>query len=591
MLNKLSPGIVLSLLSAAGLILYAPCLKTSFFFDDYYFIVDDPLARNFSMLISHFYDKGMKFISLLTFIGNFSVGGLDPLGYRLVNDLLHILNACLLYYLAGIMLDLPTLKSGIDEKNRKLIPLFSAVIFLVHPVCTSAVNLIWQRSELLTAFFYLSSLISYIIARRDKKNIFYVMTLVLFVAGFLAKGTIVSLPLVLALFEIAFWSPLSGLRLGLIAGLGVLCVISFVLIAGLSCFGVYGHWFNALLKNSIDYYFSGEFTLTQIFVTVKYLILVILPCNQNFDYDIALAKSLGEPRILFSAGALAGLIVWAVFCWKNRRFFSVGVFWFLLCLLPAAVVGGRQPMWEYRMYVPLTVFTAGIVCGLFQTFQTRKTIVVLSIIGGVFAGLAFSRNLLWSDPEKLLLDNIRKSPAKPNVYQLLGSLYLQQGRLPQAKSCLEKTIALAPDAAESYNNLGLIAKYNNEDDKAAAMFLSAIRYRPDLSGAYVNLAYLELKKGDDKNAEATVLKGLKIGETEGLYACLGKIYLARGRLDESEKYLKKALEINPRASQAFFWCGELWQARNDPARAGEMYQKALRLNPGLWPKVPADFRR
>ncbi len=72
---------------------------------------------------------------------NYSVGGLKPFGYHLVNVLLHCANCYLFFILAG--------KYGLGKKLAGL----AALIFAVHPVHTEAVANVVGRMELMGTFF------------------------------------------------------------------------------------------------------------------------------------------------------------------------------------------------------------------------------------------------------------------------------------------------------------------------------------------------------------------------------------------------------------------------------------------------------
>ncbi|MCC6758573.1 MAG: tetratricopeptide repeat protein, partial [Candidatus Omnitrophica bacterium] len=567
-----------------------PVLKAPFMFDDYEFIVNNPLARDAAALFSQWNAAGLKFLTYITFVGNFVTGGQDPFGYHLVNIILHICNAWLLSVLALRILKTPQTEKHFKPSEKKIIPLIAALFFLCHPVATSAVSYVWQRAELLTTIFYLAALIFYITARQDKKAFYYIAAAACFIVGIFAKGTIISLPLVVILLECALWPVSRKKAYAIILSIGAVFFFNAYMVIWEEPWGIYSDRIMNPLMQLSGMLMTPAYVWTQLFVTVKYLGLALFPIGQNFDYDIPLARGFFEARMFFSAAILAGLIACALMLWNKRRLLSVGIFWFLLCLVPAAVLGGREPMWEYRMYLPLAGLMLGIVATVFQVFPSRKTVWALCAVVAVFAGLAFARNLLWRSPEHLLLDNIRKSPQKPNPYQLLGAFYLTQGRVNEAETTLEKTIALAPDAAESYNNLALIAKNRGDILKARDMFEAAIRLRPTLTSAYINLAYLTLGQGDDAKAEDLLRQSLRVQETEGAYAALGKVSLTRGKWDEAEIFLNKSLSINPGASQAYFWFGELWAARQDQQKARLMFQQAVKLNPRLVNLVPEEFR-
>ncbi len=581
------PANVFLIFIVLAALIYWPAFKAPFYYDDYDLMLNSHLINDIFSLFAQWKMAGFKVVTYLTFAVNYMLGAQDPFGYHLVSSFFHVCNAWLLYFLARVLFRSPEISPKFNEQQKDFVPFAAALIFLVHPVCTSAVNYVWQRAELLTTMFYLAALILYVLGRQKKRFLYFIFVGICFVLGLFSKGTIISLPFVLVLLECALWPVSDKKKRVIIVSLGFVLLMAYLFFA--EPWVVHSESYRFVYDRLTGVVLTWPYVWTQLYVTIKYLGLAFFPLNQNFDYDIALAGSFWEPRICLSAFFLLGLIVLAMIAWKSRRFFSVGIFWFLFCLFPAAMMGGREPLWEYRMYLPLAGLTLGIVTSVFQIFNFRKTMTGFLAVAVIFAGLSFSRNLLWQSPEHFLLDNIHKSPRKPNVYQLLGSWYLSQGRIKEAEVYLEKAIALAQAPAESYNNLGLIYKNRGEIDQAEGYFETAIRLRPTLSSAYVNLAYLLLGRGQDQKAEKILRQGLEFGQTEGLYACLAKVYLSRGQLDVAESFLKKSLAINPRAAQAYFWYGQLFAARQDFQNAQRMFQKAVEFNPRLIQLVPREF--
>jgi hypothetical protein len=89
----------LAVIVAVGLAAYWNSLGNPFIFDDRPTIVDNPFIRSFTTFWQA--DKGSALtgrpIVGLTFALNYAVGGLNVLGYRLVNIGLHLACALLLY--------------------------------------------------------------------------------------------------------------------------------------------------------------------------------------------------------------------------------------------------------------------------------------------------------------------------------------------------------------------------------------------------------------------------------------------------------------------------------------------------------------
>jgi tetratricopeptide (TPR) repeat protein len=175
------------LVAAVGFLAYSNSFHVPFQFDDSYNISANPVLQRLGNFISS--TKGYsynprRFIGYLTFSLNYHFGGLDVVGYHVVNLLIHVITALLVYFFVILTFRTPYFQKagigdqglGIGEEGASQIPppqpptpvliaLFSALLFVSHPLQTEAVTYIVQRFASLTAMFYLLSVVMYIKAR------------------------------------------------------------------------------------------------------------------------------------------------------------------------------------------------------------------------------------------------------------------------------------------------------------------------------------------------------------------------------------------------------------------------------------------
>ena len=86
----------------------------------------------------------LRELTFFSFYLNHLLAGDNPAGYHIVNVLLHIANAALLFFLAAA--------EFVETMDGRLL---AAAIFLVHPIQTEPVLYVYQRSTLLACFFSL----------------------------------------------------------------------------------------------------------------------------------------------------------------------------------------------------------------------------------------------------------------------------------------------------------------------------------------------------------------------------------------------------------------------------------------------------
>jgi len=145
----------------------------------------------------------------------------------------------------------------------------------------------------------------------------------------------------------------------------------------------------------------------------------------------------------------------------------------------------------------------------------------------------------------------------------------------------------------------LVKNFSDQKDKILASANKAIEVAPDFIKAFIcsNLGNKLLDAGillDD--AERFIKRGLDLTDVElakqkrlqesGYYATLGRIYVKQGKLNDAEKTLKQARDLNPQLGAASLGLAELYVKRGDEKLAIEAYAIAA-----VSTKLSADARR
>ena len=113
--------------------------------------------------------------------------GFEPLGYHLVNVLLHLVNSVLVWRLL-LRLAVPAAWTV-------------AALFAVHPLHVESVAWIIERKDLLSALFYLTAVFAWMRFVEAPGRRRYVLALALFTAGLLSKSVVVTLPAALIIWH------------------------------------------------------------------------------------------------------------------------------------------------------------------------------------------------------------------------------------------------------------------------------------------------------------------------------------------------------------------------------------------------------
>ena len=128
------------------LLIYSNTLDVPFYFDDEPNIVENPNIRLIGLSLKDITGACFKSacpnrpVANLSFALNYYFHQYDVMGYHVINIVIHIITGILLYFFIKTTLSTPpSIRS--NYKHHASIALFSALIWLVHPVQTQSLIL------------------------------------------------------------------------------------------------------------------------------------------------------------------------------------------------------------------------------------------------------------------------------------------------------------------------------------------------------------------------------------------------------------------------------------------------------------------
>lgn len=131
----------------------------------------------------------------------------------------------------------------------------------------------------------------------------------------------------------------------------------------------------------------------------------------------------------------------------------------------------------------------------------------------------------------------------------LGANYLQQGNLEQANEKLIKALRQDDDNVDAHATFALLQMELEKPDEARRHFREALYLAPDNPQIHNNYGTFLCEHGEHDEGMKHFLKAAenRLYDTpEYAYANAGTCALDAGRTDEARRYLRQALEINPR---------------------------------------------
>jgi hypothetical protein len=488
-----------------GLISYFNTFNVPFHFDDYDYIVDNPLIKKPGFLLNPpatgeiepsdnvVHTNKTRFIGYLSFLLNYRLHGLDVTGYHVTNLALHILNAALVYLLVITTCKTPFMLSS--ALKARYIALFSALLFVSHPVQTEAVTYITQRFTTLVALFYILSLFLYIQSRlqiADKRSgILYAGALVSALLAMKTKENAFTLPLAIAFYEFVFLDGSVKKRtLLLVPFLLTMFIIPLSLVDSSKPFLE-----TVVTVPSFNIGLSGwKYLLVESRVLGTYLRLLVFPVNQNLDYDYFRFSLSFLVEMICSSVFLLFLLLSAVYAFKHfrhsrpwTRVISYGVFWYFLTIsVESTIFPLADLIFEHRVYLPsaflFIVFAWGAAL-LSNHFRNRKHRWILPVFAAliitVFSTATLVRNSVWKSEIRMWEDVIKKSPNKARPHHSLGFAYGDGGQIQKAIEQYRIAIRLDPYYVKPRQNLAITYYSLGLFDEARREFEDILKIAPE----------------------------------------------------------------------------------------------------------------
>jgi len=161
----------------------------------------------------------------------------------------------------------------------------------------------------------------------------------------------------------------------------------------------------------------------------------------------------------------------------------------------------------------------------------------------------------------------------------LTTSYQEAGHLSKAEETVRRAIAIRPHSWLYWNQLGSILGDRNDYVGARQAYEKAVQIAPSkqLSWPSQNLAVLEMQHGHFAAAIKAFERIPRPITNPGLAGNIGATYIAAGRLDEAEEYVRLALRLQPRNPRWHSNLAEFFRKRGDGEATRTEYRTAARL--------------
>ena len=194
-------------------LVYLPALQNDFVnWDDDIHVYENDRIQSIDfkslkwMFISYTYAGNWYPLTWLSYAIDYSLWGLNPMGYHLTNIIFHGLNTFFVVLIIMRLIEIAGVKETpffTPEQDRLQIRALTTAavtgfLFGLHPLHVESVAWVSERKDVLYAFFFLLSIFSYLKYKapsaQKKKTLYYALCLIFFVFSLMSKPMAVTLP-------------------------------------------------------------------------------------------------------------------------------------------------------------------------------------------------------------------------------------------------------------------------------------------------------------------------------------------------------------------------------------------------------------
>lgn len=575
------------LLCVVGLALFHGALENGFTsWDDDHYVTMNPLIRDLSLggvcrLFTGFYICNYHPLTLLSYMGEYAIVGLEPWLYHLDNILLHIGASVLAFYLARHCL------------GSNLGAFITATLFLVHPLRVESVAWVSERKDVLCGVFYLGSLLAYVrhlgsatdssLPGSGRRG--YTAALVLFVLALLSKVMAVTLPLILVLLLlfrqglsrrrlVALW-PFAVLSV-LFTGLGVLAQESYGAVKGLHGDSVVLHLLT--IPKALAFY-CGKLLLP-LTLSPRYL---LDPASGLLDWGVFAGL------VLLATGACVVIIGW-----RHCRPVALGLSIFAITWWPASgIVPSSTIVADRYLYLPafglflaLGAFLAQrkVDTGFLPRLAARVGMTLVVIFVGACLYLTPVRVAVWHDGLSLWSDALCENPRNPYAFNHMTLAHLDRGSYAEAVAAAEEARRHGLQGPRYDFNLCLAYRGTGNRKGELQQSKDILRIDPDFVPAWLVVIRQLREDGELDECEKILERLIAIHPDDaGLVSALGDLTADRGSLDTALEYFVRALKLRPNDSEILLGTGVVLAKLGDVDRAVLLAQRTLQMDGRVLP--------
>jgi protein O-mannosyl-transferase len=536
--------------------------------------------------------------------------GLNPGAHHLINLSFHLLNSVLLFLVLRQM-------TGCLWQSA-----FVAALFALHPLHVESVAWIAERKDVLSTLFWILAMGAYAAYARSSTLANYLLVVLFFCLGLMAKPMLVTLPVLFLLMD--YW-PLNRFRFvqpapppppnptvaepaskkkrhkgrsgqkdqpskarvkgpdRRLVRVLVEKIPLFILSAVSSGITIYAQEKGGAVVPVMDLRLA-ERMANAVVSYVLYLWKMIWPLDLAVFYPFQYRPL---PDIAICAAVL--VIVSAAAFWKRKPYpyLLFGWLWYLVSLLP--VIGlikvGNTEIADRYTYITLTgpfMALAWWAADTAKKWHSPKYVLPSVAILVVSACMALTTLQVghWRNSVTLFSHALNVTENNFMAHNNLAAIDIREGKLEDAMLHLEKAQKMHPRSALVQGNMGIVMVKKGKIDEAVGYFEKALSLDPRSSEACLELGNIYLLKESPDRAIEYFECTLRSGRHESLaYTGLAEAFIMTGQMEQALSYGLRALEGQPDNARLHYNIANIYVRKGRIGEAVDQYKDAVRIQP------------
>ena len=588
-------------LLASGIV-RLPALQGPFLWDDNYLATANPFIKSPLLTFESFrhylfldsYSTHYRPVQNISFMPDYHWWGDNPFGFHLANVGWHVAAGIMLFLLLRRLLaDLPLTRFSLE--TGQLLAFLLALLWVVHPVHSAAVDYISGRADCLSFFLAASAWLAVCHAQRLssrwRRLVIYGAAFLLGLLALCSRESGLIWVVLFVAHQVFVARRISRTARLAVVGAALILVASYAGLRGLpaprSQVLVAPDWTPAVRA------------ILMLRALGDYARLMVFPANLHMErtvFDPAALRDSShwlrhcgvEYLSLLGLGTIVAFIIGAIRKEPGRDLRILGAGWFIVAYLPTSnLLSLNATVAEHWLYLPsvgFLLFLAG--CALALPQPSRRWAGALTALLVVGLGIrSYERSADWSSAERFFQQTLAAG-GSARAATNLALIYSRRGEFARAEGLLRRVLILTPDDPIARNNLADALRHLGREAEAEQILLATKKedekIRKDYPRTWVVAANLaRLRHAQNNNRAAYVL----LDEARKKYPDVWELVSYEAELLREEKGPSAAQKLVEQFAERNWWhygarlaLGRIYAEKGDAAEATAVLTRASRLD-------------